>query len=251
MRKFTSWRGSPALAVAVLAVAVGLVGQAMAGRSGSASPSRAEVKKLVRKQVRKQVRALAPKLSVARARHAGTADRATSSVTAEKADLAEQAELAWTSRNSEAVNGFQVERVRYEGSRGSTSETIFAGATMGLRAVCPAEGEMSIEATTAQSGSSIFSSAVDTNADDNNSNADRGGGTFGPGDRFDLLAGAGDSSLVTFQYVEPGRHSTPLVGMLTAEQLDQDGGVCRAQGVVFHNPPRPVSSLGGRADQAD
>ncbi|HTU14217.1 MAG TPA: hypothetical protein VMF31_03395 [Solirubrobacterales bacterium] len=240
--RFTTWGGSPVLLAAALVVAISLVGTAIAGRENSSSSlSRADVKKVVRKQIR----ALAPRLSVARAKRANNANSAQSAVVAQRAEKSESADhatranMASESQNAAQVNGIKMTPVYYERNPGSATETILDAAGLALKAACAADGKISITATTSFDGASIFSSAVDTNSNNNNSNADEESGSFDIGDQFDLLAGSnGDPALITFEYDGAGPDS--LVGVVTADQHHPAGDACRVRGQVssgFLPPP--------------
>jgi hypothetical protein len=93
---------SPAMVVAVAAIALGLVGSAVAG---SGVLSKAQVKKVATKQADKRITKRAPGLSVAKAR---TAQSAQTAQTAQSAESATTAGTAGSARNvlaAEVANG--------------------------------------------------------------------------------------------------------------------------------------------------
>lgn len=238
MKKLFRSNGSSMLLAAVLVAAISLVGTAVAGRdSTSAGLSRAELKQVVRKQIW----ALAPRLTVARARRANKAETAQNAETAqsaavaqrsEKADIATRANVASSARNADTVNGIKMAPVRYEQNPGSGSTAIYSEGGFTLKASCAPNGELSIVASTTLEDSSIYASAVDTNSNDNNSNANEAGGSFDAGDEFDLLAGSsGDPALITFGFESPNG-SDPLVGTVTTDEHNPAGSVCRVRGII-------------------
>ena len=70
-----------------------------------------------------------------------------------------------------------------------------------MTAACAAGADISINATTSKQNSSIYTSVVDTDAANNNSNNDLENGAFDVGTNFNLLvANDGNPGLITFKY---------------------------------------------------
>lgn len=242
MSRFTSWNGSTPLLACVVIALLAVGGSAIAGANRS---SKGLSKSQVKKMVRKEIRTMAPKLSVRHAKRADRADvarlardarRAERSATAEHAV---QASTAVEATNAAAVNGVKTTPVAFQRKSGTASETILSVGGLTVNAACEAGGHISIVATTSINGASIFTSAVNLEVDDNNSNARMEDGSFNSGDAFDLLAGSsGSSALVTFSYSAPGPDS--LIGTFAVDEDHSAAGACDVRGQVtsgFLPPP--------------
>jgi hypothetical protein len=174
--------------------------------------------------------------TVPNATHASTADKATSAdkaTTATTADKASSANSAANAGNADTVGGVGVAEINYNGESVSSGTVIYSRAGLTLTAGCAAGDNIEIAATTSKANASIYTTVVDTDADDNNLNDDEESGGFDPGADFDLLAGNdGNPGLITFEY--DANDGTTVTGTLSVDEDNSDGAQCQAHGVVFN-----------------
>ena len=134
--------------------------------------------------------------------------------------------------NATTVNGIFATKINYGANSVSGSQEIFNRAGLVLSAQCEAGDNIAINATTSKANSSIYTSVVDTDSNNNNLNADSESGSFSPGDNFDLLAtNDGNPGIVTFEY--DANDGTTVTGTIAVDEDNAVGAQCQAHGVVF------------------
>jgi hypothetical protein len=145
---------------------------------------------------------------------------------------ANAADTANTANTANAVNGVFAQKINYGVNSVSGPQQIFNRAGLILTARCEGANNIEITATTAKGGSSIYTSVVDTDSDNNNLNDDLESGTFDPGDSFDLLAGNdGNPGLITFEF--DSNDGTTVTGNLSVDEDNVVGTGCQAHGVLL------------------
>ena len=202
MRHATRFRPSPAFVIAILALVAAVAGTAVAGPVANKGVSKGKAKKIADKEIDKK----APGLSVS---HAGTADSATSA------------------NNANTVNNVKVSPINVSLSSGG-NVSAFNGSGLNIQIACTG-AQLSAVATTTKQDSSIYTSLVDTDGNNNNLNADLESGTFDTGVNFDLLAtGDANPGLIHFEY--DALDGSSVSGIFS---VDEDGTpACRASGHV-------------------
>jgi hypothetical protein len=219
MTLIKSHRPSPWMLVAVAALAFAMVGTAVAGPSAVSKLTKSKVKSIAKKQADKELKANVS------GSHVNTADKA------KAADNATNATNATNAQNAAAVNGNAVTRINYKRDSVSGDETIFSGSGLTLTAACAGADNISVVATTSKANSSIYTSVVDTDSNNNNLNADAESGTFQPGGTFNLLAGNdGNPGLITFEY--DANDGSSVTGIISVDEDNVDGDDCQAHGHV-------------------
>lgn len=199
-------RPSPAMVLAALALVFAMVGTAVAGPDAMSSKiTKSKVKKIATKQANKAIDQAEPGLNVNSAK---TADNATT------------------------VNNVGVTQITYKQDSVAGNQTIFTGAGLTLEAACAAGDEISVTATTSKPDSSIYTSVVDTDSNDNNLNNDLESGDFDVGIAFNLLAtNDGNPGLITFEY--DSNDGSSVSGVLAADEDNQIGDDCQLHGHVL------------------
>jgi hypothetical protein len=145
---------------------------------------------------------------------------------------ASHANTADTANNANTVNGVFAQKINYGVNSVSGPQQIFNRSGLILTARCEAGDNIEISATTSKGASSIYTSVVDTDLNDNNENADLESGTFDPGDDFDLLAGNdGNPGLITFEF--DSNDGTTVTGNLSVDEDNEVGAQCQAHGVLL------------------
>ncbi len=134
--------------------------------------------------------------------------------------------------NATNVSGVFTSKINYNADANGGPQSIFSRAGLTLTAACDGGTNISIEATTSKNDASIYTTVVDTDADDNNSNDDLESGEFDLGEKFNLLAGNdGNPGLVTFEY--DANDGTTVTGTFSVDEDNTPGADCQAHGVVF------------------
>jgi hypothetical protein len=134
-------------------------------------------------------------------------------------------------QNAATVNNVGVTQITYKQDEVSGNQTIFTGAGLTLQAACAAGDEIALTATTSKADSSIYTSVVDTDLNNNNLNDDAESGAFEPGDSFSLLAtNDGNPGLITFEY--DSNDGSSVSGIIAADE-DGVGDDCQAHGHVL------------------
>lgn len=236
MNRAVPWRPNAATAICVVATAAALATTAIAGPNderarGQGGLPNSVTSKRFKKAVRKEIRRLAPNLTVA------AADRADFSSSANRADNARYADASGFAGIAESVTGVRASQISYSHAAPSGDAVIFKRLGVTLRAGCASGNNVTLAATTAGNGASIYTSVIDTETNDNNHNAALDNGTFDSGVNFDLLAGAeGDPSMINFAIFPPGSSTDSITGSLVT---DESGDGCRVSGHVLEGflPP--------------
>ncbi len=205
-------RPSPALVLAALALVFAMVGTAIAGPDAiSGKITKSKVKKISTKQANKAIDAAEPDLNVNSAKTADSATNAT---------------------NATTVNDVGAAQITYKQDSVSGNQTIFTGAGLTIQAACATGDDISLTATTSKANSSIYTSSVITDADNNNNNLDLESGDFDVGDTFDLLGGGtGNPNLITFEY--DSNDGSSVSGVLVADEDNEIGDDCQVHGHVL------------------
>ena len=143
-----SAKPSPAMIVAVIALALGMVGTAVAGTDGlNAKLSKSKVKKIADKEIAKK----APGLSVS---HAGSADSATTANSANRADSADSATTAGS------ANGVTPVKINFTPT-GNASGTVFHAGGLKIDATCSGGSLTQLDATVDADGGRFAGYAED------------------------------------------------------------------------------------------
>lgn len=134
--------------------------------------------------------------------------------------------------NATNVGGVFTSKINYNANPISGPQAIFSRAGLTLTAACASGANISVEATTSKNDASIYTTVVNTDMDDNNSNDDLESGDFDLGDKFNLLAKSeGNPGLATFEY--DANDGTTVTGTLSVDEDNEPGADCQAHGVVF------------------
>jgi len=151
--------------------------------------------------------------TVPNATHAGTADNAGN---------------ANTANNANAVGGVGAAELSYSADAGT--QTVYDRGGLKITVNCVGD-EVSVTATTNKDNSSIYTSVVDTDAQNNNSNEDEETETFDPGENFNLLAANdGNPGLATFAY--DAKDGTTVNGTFSVDESADPN--CQVHGVAFN-----------------
>lgn len=193
MKLSVSKRPSPAIIVAVAALAFAMVGTAVAGTDGlSAKLTKSKVKSIAKKQADKELKANVS------GSHVNLADSATS------ANSANSANTANTAANAQAVGGQTVTKVFTKIAAGTGATNAFIGNGLTVTVACPA-GSLAINATT-----SVDDSYIGSNLDDSATIHGNRSSDFDIGDNFNPLGG-GARGEGTITYSQPDGHYVNLV----------------------------------------
>ena len=202
--KFGS-RNTPGLGVVaiVAAIALGLVGTAVAGPQVAAKLTKSKVKAIATTRAKAVVAAEAPTLSVA---HAKTADSATS---AGSAKVAETAKVAGTAKQAETVGGARIVPINVR-SASVLNEKIAELGELSLHMSCVG-GVESLSARTTTNGNEISVVSNDANATDGVATEIRGqkNNGFNQGVVVDLGpdGGGADNRVYTLNYTALSGHN--------------------------------------------
>lgn len=148
--------------------------------------------------------------AVPSAGHAGTADRANAAGTAD------------------TVGGVGAAELSYSADGGT--QTVYDRGGLKITVTCVSD-EVEVIATTSKNNSSIYTTVVDTDEQDNNANEDEETEAFDPGEDFDLLAGNdGNPGLATFAY--DAEDGTTVNGTFSVDETATPN--CQLHGVAFN-----------------
>ena len=198
MKLSVSKRPSPAIIVAVAALAFAMVGTAVAGTDGlSAKLTKSKVKSIAKKQADKELKANVS------GSHVNLADNATNATNATNANTAA------------SVGGQTPAKLFTKIPSGTGATTVFSGNGLNLTAACSAAGLLTFVATTSVADSIFGSAVINTGSPGGIRSSD-----FDPGDTLDvkngLPRGAG-----TFTYSQP--NGTFVSGQFLADDSNTLG----------------------------
>ena len=148
--------------------------------------------------------------TVPNATHAGTADN------------------AGNANNANAVGGVGAAELSYSADGGT--QTVYDRGGLKITASCSG-GAITVTATTSKQNSSIYTTVVDTDVQNNNANEDEETEAFDPGENFNLLAtNDGNPGLATFAY--DAKDGTTVNGTFSVDEASDPD--CQLHGVAFN-----------------